>query len=77
MTATDSDADYTLIHLMLKAGHLLNLKVVGEGVETDLQAALLSEMGCDTLQGFLFSRPMDAAATEALLAETGSRIMTG
>ena len=40
----------------------LKLHVVAEGVETQAQAALLADMGCDTLQGFLFARPMPAAA---------------
>lgn len=65
VAAMESDADYTLIHLIVKTGHLLNVTITAEGVETDRQAALLAEMGCDHLQGFLYSRPANADTTEA------------
>ncbi len=45
----------------------LHLKVVAEGVETREQLDYLQTLGCDTYQGFLFSRPVNAkAATEFL-----------
>lgn len=37
--------------------HELSLKVVAESVETEEQAMFMQELGCDFLQGFLFSRP--------------------
>ena len=40
----------------------LRLKTVAEGVETEAQARLLAESGCDLLQGYLFSRPIPAPA---------------
>jgi PAS domain S-box-containing protein len=40
----------------------LNLRVVAEGVETELQATALARAGCDVLQGYLFARPLEAAA---------------
>ena len=36
----------------------LQLKVTAEGVETEKQAEFLGKVGCDTLQGYLFSKPM-------------------
>jgi diguanylate cyclase (GGDEF)-like protein len=47
----------------------LGLKTIGEGVETAAQRDILSELGCDRLQGYLFSRPMAAGAFVAWLAE--------
>jgi EAL domain-containing protein (putative c-di-GMP-specific phosphodiesterase class I) len=38
-----------------------NVSVVAEGVETGLQAELLSELGCPLAQGFLYSRPVPFA----------------
>ncbi len=50
--------DLALSKSMLMLGHSLGLTVVAEGVETELQHALLSNEGCDNAQGFLFSRPL-------------------
>jgi EAL domain-containing protein (putative c-di-GMP-specific phosphodiesterase class I) len=44
----------------------LKLRVVAEGVETIAQCNLLVEMGCDELQGYLFSRPICAKELERL-----------
>jgi EAL domain-containing protein (putative c-di-GMP-specific phosphodiesterase class I) len=47
---------------VLKLAHTLGLEVVAEGVETDIQAALLRDWGCEIGQGFLFARPLTPAA---------------
>jgi len=49
-----------LIQAIITLGTALGLKVVAEGVETQQQANLLRQMGCDIFQGFLFARPMPA-----------------
>jgi PAS domain S-box-containing protein len=57
----DLDADTTeraLVQAVIDLGHALGLQVVAEGVETQSQADLLRQMGCDIFQGFLFARPM-------------------
>jgi diguanylate cyclase (GGDEF)-like protein/PAS domain S-box-containing protein len=51
----------TIIHL----AHSLNFKVVAEGVETEEQLKLLRLLGCDEMQGFLFSKPVPAEIFEA------------
>jgi EAL domain-containing protein (putative c-di-GMP-specific phosphodiesterase class I) len=40
--------------------------VVAEGVETETQRQFLISLGCDLMQGFLFSRPMTAELLEQL-----------
>ncbi len=45
----------------------LGFSVIAEGVETPAQAAFLAESGCATMQGYLFSRPVDAEAFGRLL----------
>jgi len=59
-----------IIRAIIELASALNVKVTAEGVETAEQRDLLAEMGCDELQGFLFSPPVDASA---LLASGVSR----
>jgi predicted signal transduction protein with EAL and GGDEF domain len=47
--------------------HALELDVIAEGVETDEQLGVLSELGCEEFQGYLVSPPVDAAGFELLL----------
>ncbi len=47
--------------------HGLGLKVVAEGVESEVQAKLLRAWGCEQLQGFLFSKPVPARDIDNLL----------
>ena len=54
-----------LVDGIVKLSHSLNLRVVAEGVETAAQSGLLAHMGCDEIQGYLYSRPLPAAVFEA------------
>ncbi|WP_062109081.1 sensor domain-containing phosphodiesterase [Bacillus niameyensis] len=47
-----------IVEMIIELGHQLNLKIVGEGIETKKQFQLLQEMHCDKVQGFLFSKPL-------------------
>lgn len=47
---------------VIQLAHALERHVVAEGVETVAQRDLLVKMGCDELQGYLFAKPMPAAA---------------
>ncbi len=44
--------------LIVPLGHRLGMRVLAEGVETEAQLALLKQLGCDGVQGFLLGRPM-------------------
>lgn len=46
----------------------LDIAVIAEGVETQRQADILRDQGCDYLQGFLFTKPLDADRVESYLA---------
>ena len=59
--AMDS-SDSVIVRSTIDLGHNMGLKVVAEGVETLDVLHLLREMGCDVVQGYLISRPIDAAA---------------
>lgn len=53
---------------VISLGHSLRLSVIAGGVETEAQLQTLRELGCDMMQGYLFSRPMQPAAMTTLLA---------
>lgn len=69
--ATDPD-DAAIVSAIIALAHNLKLKVVAEGVETCEQLQFLMDQGCDQYQGFLFSRPVDAAVFADLLAAQSS-----
>jgi EAL domain-containing protein (putative c-di-GMP-specific phosphodiesterase class I) len=50
-----------VVDAVVKLAHALGKRVVAEGVETIKQRRILTEMGCDELQGFLFAQPMAPA----------------
>lgn len=50
--------DATIVSAIIALAKTLNLKVVAEGVETAEQQAFLTELGCNTLQGYLLGRPV-------------------
>lgn len=52
------DKALTLTRSIIALARALQLHVVAEGVETRQQAELLSGLGCDELQGYLFARPL-------------------
>lgn len=47
-----------LVRAIIAMAHSLSLKVVAEGVETPEQLQALKRLGCDIIQGYLFSRPL-------------------
>ncbi len=62
-----------IVGAILALGRELGLRVVAEGVETTAELAFLRQRGCDQFQGFLFSRPVDASAIEAMLRAMAAR----
>ena len=60
-----------IVEAIVGLAHALRLTVVAEGVETGEQASIVTELGCALGQGFLWSRPVDAAAVEALACAGG------
>jgi PAS domain S-box-containing protein len=64
----DSDLEtHEIVRIIVMLAHSLGLKVVAEGVETQLQAEMLKHIGCELAQGYLFSKPADSHAIEQLL----------
>jgi diguanylate cyclase (GGDEF)-like protein/PAS domain S-box-containing protein len=51
-----------VVRMIIELAHTLSLEVIAEGVETEEQATLLKEMGCDFAQGYHFSMPLPPEA---------------
>jgi diguanylate cyclase (GGDEF)-like protein len=69
ITGLDQSADkLRLLRGIVNLAHDIGLEVVGEGIETEAERQGLLDIGCDFGQGFLFSRPIDAQAVDAMLA---------
>ena len=56
-----------IVSMLLGLGSAMNMRVIAEGVETARQAQELSALDCVYAQGYLFSKPADAASITALL----------
>ena len=66
---THDPDDAAISRAIISLGHSLNLRVVAEGVETREQMDFVREHGCDEIQGYFFSRPLDAEAFASLIAD--------
>jgi diguanylate cyclase (GGDEF)-like protein/PAS domain S-box-containing protein len=67
-SVTPEHGDSPLVAAMIGMAHRLGLAVTAEGVETSEQLAFLRRSGCDLLQGYLVSPPVDARRFEELMA---------
>jgi diguanylate cyclase (GGDEF)-like protein/PAS domain S-box-containing protein len=54
----DDINDYEIVRAIILMAKSLGLHVVAEGIESQPQAAILQRLGCDWVQGFLFSQPL-------------------
>ncbi len=62
----DSDEfNQSISEAIIGLGRSMNLKIVGEGIESDLAMDYLRDHGCDQAQGFLFSAPLPALEFES------------
>ena len=62
-----SVASQRLVKAMIEMGHGLDLVVTAEGVETPAERSALQSLGCDVMQGYLASKPLDEKSMEAWL----------
>ena len=66
LDAHESSRGGLILASIVRMARWLNLPVIAEGVETQKQAAYLASIGCEYMQGYLFSRPVDRETFERM-----------
>jgi EAL domain-containing protein (putative c-di-GMP-specific phosphodiesterase class I) len=67
---TSSNRDPLIVRSTIDLAHALDMEVTAEGVETPAAMALLGVMGCDMVQGYLISRPVELDLLLVFLEES-------
>jgi len=69
-----TSGDAVIVRSTIEMSHNLGLKVVAEGVEFEPSLRLLKQWNCDTAQGYLISRPLNAMAFEMWMRRDRSTV---
>ncbi|MFO1417106.1 MAG: EAL domain-containing protein [Methylotetracoccus sp.] len=67
---TSNPDDAAIAQTVIALAHTMRMQVVAEGVETQDQLRFFEQMECDIVQGFYFSRPLNAEGLTRLLSTT-------
>ena len=67
MNSSDSSQKY--VEAIISLAHVMDLETVAEGVETDDQLETLRSINCDTIQGFVWGRPLPKEEAEQLVTD--------
>jgi predicted signal transduction protein with EAL and GGDEF domain len=62
------DTSRAVVQSVIKLGHALGMGIVAEGIEDQLEAAMMTSFGCTELQGFYFSKAIPASQMSNLLS---------
>lgn len=68
----ENEKSRKLVETIINIARTMEMKIVAEGIETEAQQEVLASLGCDYLQGFLFSRPLPAEQVPWLLLQKNS-----
>lgn len=71
--ALETHTNRRIITAVIELARQLEVRTIAEGIESELQANLLEDLGCAYGQGYLFSRPVPAEAFTELLADERTR----
>jgi diguanylate cyclase (GGDEF)-like protein len=70
----DGHVSVAITQAIVTLAHAMDIEVTAEGVETESQASILGQLGCNTLQGFLFSSAVPADRITAIFADKRNAI---
>ena len=70
MNATDVEST-AIVRAVVALASNLGMKTVAEGVQTEEQLALVRVLGCDRIQGYIFSRPVSGSTVKTMLGPDG------
>lgn len=70
----DPDRDHAVVSTLIDLSHRLGLKIIAEGVETEVQKSFLAAAGCEEGQGYLFGHPVPAGVFEDRFGLTGTTV---
>ena len=73
MNSSESSKKY--VESIISIGHIMNLKVISEGVETLEQLDTLKTIGCDYIQGFIWGRPMPPEDARKLIPSSSAETL--
>ncbi len=63
----DSESSTQYVATIISIGHILNLKVISEGVESEDQIETLKKNGCDFIQGYIWGKPLPPEEAQKLV----------
>ena len=63
----DAGSNEAIVHAIVDLAHARGLKTTAEGIETACQSRRLAELGCDEIQGYFLSRPVESAGIDAMV----------
>lgn len=75
MEFDDENRFRTLVNPVVRMSHELGIDVVAEGVEVRHQVEVLRQLGCDYIQGYVFSRPLDPNIFAETYMDTSSCVL--
>ena len=70
-----SERSLAIVRAIIGLAHGLGVPVLAEGIETKVQMSLLTEEGCDEMQGYLIGRPQRLAAEKARSWQSSNSLM--
>ena len=74
-TEENTSKAVSIVHSVIEMAHTLGIPVVVEGVETDRQAKVLSDLDCHYIQGYLYHKPMPLHDFEQLLSANDEMVI--